>query len=1430
MRHVRPGRARSTLLRAVLLPALALAVALGHAAGDAAAAVVCPADARPITYDVAAFQADVPLNGWGDHMPDALIYALDGQDARIGKEQMLANPALTQPIVIRANVGDCVTIHFRNDIADRRAGMHPNGLVLFDPRSSDGAAVGNNPDTTIGTGEEITYTWYANKVGEASLTDIAILDPAAAGHSSVERGLYGAVIVHPRGSTWHNPVTGADLLDQPSGRAVETQVFADVHAPGADDDYRSYVIVFMDENEDVLDRDGNAPTFPTSGLADSTFGFNYRSEPLRNRLRAVIEHRDGRTVRLPNLRVIAPDDHFCDGYTEDLGAVAGDPGARCLGEESHLQSWPYGDHGKLMHRTDAGEIVVDTDLLIPKAYVGDPIRFSVVNPGAKETHPWHQHTQRWYADPDNPDSPRKDVQSIGPGEARGLVIEGGAGGLQGTIGDSIFHCHLYPHFAQGFWGSLRIFDRLRDGSQVYPDGTPMEALQQLPDRAGVTPQPDAEHPGFPLFVKGEVGQRAYRPPNAIVEDDFAAIRRPGDAPRGPTALEAANLPALDATKPGAGFIDPCPAGAPTRTYRPHAVDVPLVYNKAGWTDPEGRIYVEESHEADVLAGREAPQPYTIRSRVGECVQLLTTNDLHLDDDPSVPIDHIHDHDGVYFTTDLVSEISTHVHLVQFDELGTDGTSVGWNYSQSALPGQTYGYRWWVDVALRTVFFHDHQYANGHQQKGLFAAMNVEPKGATWHDPITGAQTDGVGPVADIRVPDGPDFREFTLFGQDRSPMWQDHGHGAPVNPPAEPDDFGADQGGVAFNYRNEPFPIRVRPGARGPKGDPAYVYSSAVFGDPSTPIFRAYPGDPVIIRNVTGAHEEIHTFTLHGHRWLNEPDNPQSRIVDSQTVSLAEYFNYELQGSRVVRSGTRDEAFDEARNAEHDGAPTLLNGGAGAPGDYLYASAPLDDQWLGMWGIFRVLKARTSTLQPLPDRPALATGDPWPALHPGDEIKRASGSSVVCPKSAPVRLYSVSAIPKRIVYNAETGDYDPYGIMYVLAADEEAVRKGTKPATPLYIRANSGDCVGITLANKLPLRVTSTDDVPVPFEQPFPRGNRVSMHASLVNYDVLRSDGATVGYNFDQTIGPGQTITYQWYVDPQLDGAAINLLDFGDRRGHRHHGLWGGMMIEPVGSTWKDPRTGLALANGAAADIAWTDASGTRRARREFVISFQDGLTLFDRSGAPIQPASEIEDPYELGTRAVNYRTERFAPRLADNPEPAWVMSSRVHGDPATPVFRAYLGDPVTVQVLMGQDRGRAHSFILSGHEWNYQPRDPASTIRSVEGGYVVGSSLTLPLIGGAGGTQRAAGDFVYRDGNLVNQVNAGLWGIFRVLDVPVRDLQLLPASRFTAKTRRVARLQADGVVLSDQHAADPAAAPSPPHTVELKRASAALCLLGSGR
>ena len=240
-----------------------------------------------------------------------------------------------------------------------------------------------------------------------------------------------------------------------------------------------------------------------------------------------------------------------------------------------------------------------------------------------------------------------------------------------------------------------------------------------------------------------------------------------------------------------------------------------------------------------------------------------------------------------------------------------------------------------------------------------------------------------------------------------------------------------------------------------------------------------------------------------------------------------------------------------------------------------------------------------------------------------------------------------------------------------------------------------------------------------------------------------------------------------------MTGATINLVDLADRRGHRHHGLWGALLVEPKGSTWLNPQDGTPLKSGAEAVIKWTEGTTVRR-QREFVLDFQDGLNLRDGDGNAIPTPGEPDDPYEMGNRGINYRTERFAPRYAANPDPAYVMSSKVHGDPATPVLRAYKGDPVRIRLLMGQDRGRAHSWVMHGHSWLNQPFDPASMLRTNRGGVMSGESFVFDLVGGAGGSQKSSGDYLYRDGNIVTQVNSGLWGIFRVLDAPVADLKTL--------------------------------------------------------
>lgn len=1439
----------------------------------------CKDSERTIYYEVSAFVLDgLPVNGWGDHFHRANIYALNNPQAHPNKLDILDNKNLASPLVLRANVGDCVVVNFRNEIPGKRAGMNISGLK-YDPKVSDGSRVGNNPDTTLGTNEEAFFVWRAEREGQFPINDLANTDPSQ-GHDTMRVGLYGGFIVEPKGSIWRNPVSGQQLLREIDGvlTGVEAPVFADIEVPGGNsgdpNDFRDYALVFMDENEEIHDTTDGNPTFPSTGFEDSTFGFNYRSEPLRNRLKAVLDHRAGKTVVLPNGRAISPSDHFCDGFDQDLGAVPDDPGAKCIGEEMHLQSWPFGDHGKLIHRDSEGKITVDSDNLIPKAYTGDPIRFRIIHPGEKEQHTFHQHQHRWFHEPEDPDSTRLDVQLTGPGQTFQLRYENGAGSGPSVPGDAIFHCHLYPHFAQGFWGTLRTFDKLRsaDFNQFYPDGTPIETLQELPDRRGVIPAPDEEHPGYPLFVKGQFLQKAYRPPNFVVADPYKLdgggnfLRRPGDSVRQPTDLEKANMagnngrPGNDNT-PGVFYQDPCPTSAGQRTYRPVALDTDpdhptfksLVHNKpgngsGGWQDPDGKLYVEESHVADVLSGKEQPEPYTIRSQVGECANIRFTNRTHEDDldnpinqGQKVPID-IHA-DGekdlfgqqIYHHQGPMSALSVHTHLFMYDTLASDGTSVGWNYDMSAMSGQTTISRFWVDLSLRTVFFHDHQFPNTGQQHGLYAAWNVEPPGSTW-EKLDGSPSDGVGTSANILGPDGKSFREFTLYYSDFTPSFrptpdlpghQGHGgHGgdiAPVFPRGMqgPDDFGADQGSFNINYRNEPFQTRINPllpSSDPKKNDPAYIFSSLLFGDPSTPILKAYKGDPIVIRHVQGAHEEQHNFNIHGHRWLHEPDDKDSNIYDTQSMNIAEFFNFELSGTSIVKRMKGPEKAREAANLSY-GATKLLLGGAGPSGDYLYGSLPIDDLWNGMWGLLRVPAKVVSDLKPLPNMSKPNAGSEWPALKPGDELKKAPKPGDPCFLFNKNKFFRIGVVKKKIVYN-DKGDHDPNGLSYVLLDEDGKPKESDKP---LFLRVNEGDCVKVELKNMLPDEGIGLHDGDThPPEDIFPKkadgeicndtfgpdacgveeeeksedakmrwkpSRRVSMHPHLLKYDVIGSDGATVGYNYDQTVGPGESITYKWLADKKEVGI-VNLSDFGDVRGHRHHGLFGGLVVEPMFSGFFDPVKGKPLRSGDEAVINYFEPSSkTFKAFREFVVAFQDGLNLFDSSGKPIPDLKEHHDdsqnsdtprktdPEDQGHKGINYKSEPFGHRLSKNPQEAWVFSSEEHGDPQTPVFDAYVGDPVMMRVFNPQDKPRGHSFNLHGHSWKHESNDPDSTVINTQAGFDTGRAFNLDLIDGAG-SSLFSGDFLYKCSVFFNHLNDGLWGILRVHELPKDDL--LPLIYFT--------------------------------------------------
>lgn len=290
-----------------------------------------------------------------------------------------------------------------------------------------------------------------------------------------------------------------------------------------------------------------------------------------------------------------------------------------------------------------------------------------------------------------------------------------------------------------------------------------------------------------------------------------------------------------------------------------------------------------------------------------------------------------------------------------------------------------------------------------------------------------------------------------------------------------------------------------------------------------------------------------------------------------------------------------------------------------------------------------------------------------------------------------------------------------------------------------------------------PLKQTFHPSVPVNTD--YPPSQRVSINPGLVLYDPLNSGGITVGYNPDQTVGPGESITYRWYADKEL--GTCMLVDMGDIMNHRGHGLWGSLIIEPRGAVYLDAKTKKPLKNvhSQSAIIKTED-----KTFREFVLFMQDGISLYDKEGNLIPDAQDDEhgghdvDFEDQGQKGFNYRSERFENRFKKNSNPLYAFSSKKHGDPATPVLKAYTGEDITIRLLMPSDKPRNHGFVVHGHTWKAQPTDPLSSVVWSQGAISVGSAYNIEFV-----ANRYPGDYLYRSGSFRWSVEQGMWGILRV-------------------------------------------------------------------
>ncbi|MCI5953063.1 MAG: hypothetical protein MRZ49_00575 [Lachnospiraceae bacterium] len=224
--------------------------------------------------------------------------------------------------------------------------------------------------------------------------------------------------------------------------------------------------------------------------------------------------------------------------------------------------------------------------------------------------------------------------------------------------------------------------------------------------------------------------------------------------------------------------------------------------------------------------------------------------------------------------------------------------------------------------------------------------------------------------------------------------------------------------------------------------------------------------------------------------------------------------------------------------------------------------------------------------------------------------------------------------------------------------------------------------------------------------------------------------------------------------------------DMGDTRsgeeGTNIHGLFGAIAVEEAGATFHDTRTGKKINYGTKAVIKRPDGSSFR----EFTLFVHDFALLFDKDGKALNPSEVPGSHDDPGVMGINYRCEPMRERLKNHSDPAYVFSSFVHGDPATPILETYPSEELMIRLLDGAHEEQ-HAFNLTGMNWKREVSDPSSPDVAAQT-LGISEAFNIHVT-----KQYAPGDYLYYFGG-IDDAWLGLWGIIRVYGHSKRHLKSL--------------------------------------------------------
>ncbi len=320
----------------------------------AAAGGRCPSHAPVKTFDISMIEIEITLNQWLDFYP-GYMYILTENIAKARAEEARNKKArdadehawdpgavsnglqgdLIQPLVLRANQGDCARLTIRNQMEFDAGSFHVNGGSTIVSATGKPATT-TNPDSIVEPGKSVQIEWYIHPWTQEGVRQVRSWSNE---RELTVMGLFGAFVVEPRGSRYVDPLGTGDAPEIKSG----WQVMID---NGSGPDFREHVLFYHEIGDEAfrpLNKKGDflPQRDPLSdAYRPGARAINYRSEPFG----------------INNMHM----HHEYFGFED---------------ESSAYSSYTHGD--------------IPTTL--PRAYLGDPVKWRLVHGGSEVFHSHHPH-------------------------------------------------------------------------------------------------------------------------------------------------------------------------------------------------------------------------------------------------------------------------------------------------------------------------------------------------------------------------------------------------------------------------------------------------------------------------------------------------------------------------------------------------------------------------------------------------------------------------------------------------------------------------------------------------------------------------------------------------------------------------------------------------------------------------------------------------------------------------------------------------------------------------------------------------------------------------------------------------------------------------------------------------------------------------------